>query len=83
MHLRIKEVIKLYGTSQKEVSKKTGISEQMISYYNSGDKQPPLSKLRLIAETIGCEMTELFSVGDKYSHFYDDKTGEWLGIRKK
>lgn len=80
MSLRIKDVMKLYGKSQKDIAKKTGISEQSISYYNSGDKKPPLEKLKLIANAIGCNYIELLEVGEGYGHWYLD--GRWEGIRK-
>ena len=32
---------------------------------------------------LNCSVQELLPAPQGYSHFYDDKTGEWLGIRKK
>lgn len=81
MSLKIKEVLKFYNVSQKEVAEKTGISVQSLSYYNSGEKKPPLEKIKLIADAIGCNYIELLEPGDDYGHFYVNK--EWEGIRKK
>jgi len=81
MNLRIKEVMKIYDKSQKDIAKQTGISEQSLSYYNSGNKNPPLEKLKLIAAAIGCNYLELLEPGNEFGHFYVE--GEWLGIRKK
>lgn len=46
-------------------------------------KSPTLSTLVEVAEAIDCNVHELLEAGEGYSHFYDDVTGEWLGIRKK
>jgi len=81
MSLKIKEVLKFYNISQKEVAEKTGISVQSLSYYNSGEKKPPLEKIKQIADAVGCNYLELLEPGDAYGHFYVDK--EWHGIRKK
>ena len=36
-----------------------------------------------IAKILNCPVQELLPAPEGYAHFYDDKTGEWLGIRKK
>lgn len=80
MELRLKEVVKLYNKDQKEICKKVGITEQSFSGYNSGNINPPIKKLQLIADAVGCNVLELFEPGKGYGHFYDGKT--WEGIRR-
>jgi len=47
------------------------------------NNNPKFSSIQEIANAIGCEIHELIETSEGYAHFYDDKTGEWLGIRKK
>ena len=83
MKLRIKEVANRNNTSLSELAKKINIDKTTLSRYNTGTVIPPLNKLQLIADFFKCEVSELLPVSPGFSHFYDDKTGEWLGIRKK
>ena len=83
MDLRIKEIQQKKGVTNVELSKLTGIGTQQISYYHTGDRKPPLKTLEVIAQALEVEPAELIETGSGYAHFYDDKTGEWLGIRKK
>ena len=56
--LRIKEVIKEYGTSINEVADKMGISRFTLSTHVNGN--PSTEILLRIADAIGCPVTELF-----------------------
>ena len=77
--LRIKEVAKHRGFTLQELSAKIGID--YTSLYRRLNN-PKFDTLEKISDALKCEITELIPAGDNYSHFYDDKTGEWLGIRK-
>ena len=44
---------------------------------------PNGKSLEDFARILNCEVHELIETSKGYAHFYDDKTGEWLGIRKK
>ena len=41
------------------------------------------NRIKEIAKILNCPVQELLPAPEGYAHFYDDKTGEWLGIRKK
>jgi transcriptional regulator with XRE-family HTH domain len=81
MELRIKEAAKRKGFSMAKLSEKVGIDTSSLSRYNTGRVLIPLDKLKLIADTLDVEITELLPTGQDYAHFIAD--GEWLGIRKK
>lgn len=78
--MRIKTVIKKYGHTQKSVAKKIGISPQGLRLRF---KNPTHSSLAEIASAVGCDPIEFLDPIDGYAHWYDEQTGEWLGIRKK
>ncbi|MEI2271811.1 helix-turn-helix transcriptional regulator [Sphingobacterium sp. ML3W] len=83
MELRIKEVAKHKGYKMKELSEKLNVSQMALSFWQTGKREAGYKTLKSIADVLNCEVIELLPVGDGYSHFYDDKTGEWLGVRKK
>ncbi len=83
MKLLIKEVAKRKGFTMRQIAKKLNINYQTLTHYNIGFRTPTLGKLEEIAEVLNCEIHELVETSENYSHFYDDKTGGWLGIRKK
>ena len=78
--LKIKEVAKSKGFTLDELSKQMGIT--YTSFFRRIDN-PKLSTLEEIARILNCSIQKLLSAPDGFAHFYDDKTGEWLGIRKK
>ncbi|RLJ33872.1 DNA-binding Xre family transcriptional regulator [Chryseobacterium sp. 7] len=78
--LRIKEVAKLKGYSLEDISSKLGIS--YVALYKKL-KTAKLDTLKEIAEILQCDIHELLEPGSQYAHFYDPKTEEWLGIRKR
>lgn len=80
MELRIKELIKKSNKEQKEMAKELGISYN--AFYNRLDR-PNLKSLEDFARVLNCTAHELLEAPEGYAHFYDDRTGEWLGIRKK
>lgn len=81
MELRIKETAKRKGFTMAKLAEKTNIDKTTISRYNTGKVEPPLHKLKIIADVLNVELVELIPIGDKYGHWLDN--GEWLGIRKK
>jgi transcriptional regulator with XRE-family HTH domain len=82
MYLRLKEIQKKKNITNVELSKRSGIGVQQISYYHSGDRMPPLKTLEKLAEALHCEIAEIIPVGLDYYHSYNSD-GEWEGIRKK
>ncbi len=82
MKLKLKDIQKRRGVSNKELAEMIGITSQQITNYHSGVKTPPLSTLGKIAIALNCEIAELLPLGEGFTHIYNDK-GEWLGIMKK
>ena len=81
MELKVKEVCKRYGIGMSELADKLSISRQALNV--SLKNNPTAERLTEIAKAINCDVHELIGVTDEYYHLYDDKTGEWLGIKKK
>ncbi|WP_294267673.1 helix-turn-helix transcriptional regulator [uncultured Chryseobacterium sp.] len=82
MELRIKEIQKKKSITNVELSKRSGIGTQQISYYHSGDRTPPIKTLKKLADALECEVAELMPLGLDYYHSYNSD-GEWEGIVKK
>ena len=59
MSLRIKEILKEKGMTQKELAKKMGVAEMSVSKSINGN--PGLSTLEKIAEALGVDVSELFA----------------------
>lgn len=78
--LRINEILKLKGKSRKWLINQLGISYQALT---SRENNPTHNSIIEISNALDCEIHELFNTSSDYSHFYDNNTGEWLGIRKK
>lgn len=81
MKERIKEIAKNKGYTLDDIAKKMGIIYNAL--YQRLSVSPKLSTLEEIAQILNCPIQELLEAPEGYAHFYDDKTGEWLGIRKK
>lgn len=82
MDLRLKEIQKKKSITNVELSKRSGVGVQQISYYHSGDRTPPLKTLQKLADALECEVAELIPLGLEYYHSYNSN-GDWEGIRKK
>lgn len=78
---RIKELIKSKGMSVQDVAEKLGTSRQ--SLHNKMKGNITIKTLEELSEAIGVNLHELLETQTGYQHFYDNETGEWLGIRKK
>lgn len=77
---RIKEVAKRKNIQMQELVKQLGITKQSLnSKINKGMNTKGLED---IAKILNCELAELISVGDEFTHFYDEQ-GRWLGIVRK
>lgn len=82
MDLRLKEIQKKKNITNVELSKRSGIGVQQISYYHSGDRMPPLKTLEKLANALQCEVAELIPLGLDYYHSYNSD-GDWEGIVKR
>lgn len=80
MKLRVKEVAKSKGMELKDVAEKLGIS--YVALYKRINT-PKLNSMNEIAGVLDCDVIELIEPKATHQHFYDNLTGEWLGIRKK
>lgn len=80
MKLRVKEVAKRKNIGMVELAKM--LNKSYNALYNRLDN-PTLKSLQEIANVLDCEIIELIECGSDYSHFYDEKTGKYLGVRQK
>lgn len=62
---RIRKCRKKMGLTMKELAAKVGISEGMISYYESGERQPNYEKLIRLAEIFNCSTDYLLGIIDQ------------------
>ena len=60
---QLKKIRKLKGITQKELAQKIGITQRMISHYESKVKSPPLKYIILIADALQVSVDTL--VGNK------------------
>jgi transcriptional regulator with XRE-family HTH domain len=58
--MRIKELLKEKGMSQKEFASKLGMSEVGFSIAISERGNPPINKVREMANALGVSITDLF-----------------------
>jgi transcriptional regulator with XRE-family HTH domain len=58
--MRIKEILKEKGISQKEFASKLGMSEVGFSITISEKGNPPINKIKEIAAALGVPVQELF-----------------------
>jgi transcriptional regulator with XRE-family HTH domain len=58
----IKHYRELSGMSQQELADKLGISQKMISCYESGVKNPKVNTLPVIAKILGVTPNDLLGV---------------------
>lgn len=55
----LKKLMVEHGVTQAELAKKTGIGRSSISQYLSGKNEPTDERKALIADAVGCSVTEL------------------------
>lgn len=58
--MRIKQILQEKGITQKEFAKRLGMSETGLSLAISDDGNPPLKRLKQIADALGVNIAELF-----------------------
>ncbi len=59
--MRIKEILQQKGLTQKELAETLGMTPTGLSLAISEDGNPPLKRLRQIAEALNVSLSELFS----------------------
>lgn len=77
--LRVKELLKEKGITQKDFSEKLGMTEVGLSKAINEDGNPPLKRLIEIADALEVEITELFAT-PRHSTFSCPKCGANLAI---
>jgi transcriptional regulator with XRE-family HTH domain len=56
---RIQEVLKTKGLKQIQLAEALGVAKSSVSQWCSNTIQPPLGKLKNIADILGCDITDL------------------------
>lgn len=57
MELKIKRIRK--GIKQKDLAEKVGISQNLLSMYESGKRKPNHATLSKIADILGCDIKDI------------------------
>lgn len=57
---RLAELRKKEGLTQEELAKKIGISTSSIAMYETGDRNPPLNKAKILADFFGVAIEDIF-----------------------
>ena len=78
--IRLDDILKRKQTTKVKLCAKLKWSPQKLNSRLKGTVT--LNTLISISEALNITVNELIDSQDGYSHFYDDTTGEWLGIRK-
>ena len=53
MYKKFEELLKIHGKTPYQVSKETGIAENIFSYWKSGRSNPKVDKLKKLADYFG------------------------------
>lgn len=53
MYKKYEELLKITGKTSYQVSKDTGIAENIFSYWKSGRSNPKANKLKILADYFG------------------------------
>ena len=83
--LRILDLIKQKGMTQKEFSIKTGIPQSTISDWRGKDLNPNVDKIMIICEVLGISSQDLLSAGtvtepSSINYIYIDKNSREFNI---
>ena len=62
---RLKERREQVGLSQAELARKIYTTQQIISYYEAGERQPSVEMLRALADVLGCSTDYLLGRTDE------------------
>lgn len=65
MELRLKEILAQRGTTLKDFSASSGISQSNLSNYLNGNISPTLDTLKKIATNLNIDIVELFKEKDE------------------
>ncbi len=65
MENRIVEVLREKNIKQVELAVQMGVVKSTVSMWCSNASQPPLSKLGVIADFLGCELFDLIVIDKK------------------
>lgn len=57
--LKIRELRKQRGLSQQDLAAVLNVSQQCISYYETGKRKPDLLDAKRIADALGCKIDDL------------------------
>ena len=58
---------KLKGLSQRDLANKVGISQRMINYYENNPTSIQIEKIKLLADSLDCKISDLFNENDSLS----------------
>jgi transcriptional regulator with XRE-family HTH domain len=56
---RIESARERLGVSQRTLARKSGISQATLSRVESGDRAPKMTEMILIADALGCSLSEI------------------------
>ena len=61
MYKKYEELLKQHGKTSYQVSRDTGIAENILSYWKNGRSQPKVDKLRILADYFGVPLEYFLS----------------------
>lgn len=61
----IQEFRKQKGYTQSSLAKELGVSQQSVSNYENGSREPPIAILIALSDLFGCTIDELVRGGEK------------------
>lgn len=56
----IRSMRKQYGWTQTDLAQKLDCSQEMIAYYEKGERKPPADKIPMLANILGVSIDELY-----------------------
>ncbi len=80
MDLRVKEILKAKGITQKKLAEKLDISVVALSRIINGN--PTLETLKKIADALGVEVKELFANSTKDNDLFVLRDGKYVNVGK-
>lgn len=78
--LRVKDLLKEKGITQKDLAEKLGMTEVGLSIAIGEDGNPPLKRLIEFADALGVDIIELFDATPNHLTFNCPKCGANLAI---
>lgn len=60
--MRLDELRRKKGLTQKQLSLKLGISQQAISFYESGKKRPSIEIIQKLSIYLDCSINDIFNI---------------------